>query len=1046
MGLVGWATGVDALVMLVTGQPPMMPNTAVALVLLGMAGALRGSAYWNRTHHLLAALSALTALAIGVVTILEYLLDLPLSIDQIVIRTSVGPFPGRPSPPTAIALTLLAAALLSCEWRSTKRICASEWLSLGAGLIAFTFIAAQVFGAGPLYRFSDTPVVGVAIPTALSVLLVSVGLLLEQPGSSIVRIVTSPKPGDMMLRRLAFALIAIALSLGVTGSLLVEVAGVGDAVVRGILTVGGIVSILPLFAITARRLNHAHEALERLHAQTRQLIELASDGIFIADLDGRYREVNDVGVAMLGYSREEILGKTILDLIPADDEPRLRQDRERFLHGGTAVGEWRLLKKDGTYLPVEVSAKILPDGRWQGIVRDISERRRADAALRQAQERLELALEGADLATWDWNVTTGEVVFNSRWAEMRAFRPDEIAPNVDSWSSGVHPDDWPRVQKLVTRCFEGAQRHFECEYRAFTRSGEWIWVLDRGKVFARDDQGKPTRMAGTELDVSARRRAEDALRLSEAKFSGIVSMAADAIISTDESGRITLFNAGAEKVFARSRAEVIGAPLDILMPERFRVAHAGHLHSFAAGPDGARRMGARATEIIGLRSTGEEFPADAAISSFSVGGKRVLTAVLRDITEQKLVEKEHRLLADMGAALAGGLELEAPLADIAQLLVRDLADYCIVDVVEDDGSIRRAKVVSRDAANEGVCDALSRGAFDWSALEWRQGAFVRVATPDLIDSWAQDTTDRAVFQSADFRSVITAPLCAHGKCLGALSLIAASGVAGLPNLRLVEKVAERLALFLQSSRLYVATKRATRARDDVLAVVAHDVRSPLAAVAWLAAVLKRGAEREIGEEIGLAVNRIDRLIEDLLDVTRIEGGRLTLRRARLPVDEIISDALDAHLPLASSASIELGRDAAPDLPDVWADRDRLSQVFGNLIGNALEFTKPAGRITVGATARADEVLFSVSDTGCGIPSSHLPHVFDRFWQGPGAARRGMGFGLSIVKGIVEAHGGRVAVESTVGRGTTFFFTLPAARSRASESVHLPHLSRATSRP
>ena len=130
------------------------------------------------------------------------------------------------------------------------------------------------------------------------------------------------------------------------------------------------------------------------------------------------------------------------------------------------------------------------------------------------------------------------------------------------------------------------------------------------------------------------------------------------------------------------------------------------------------------------------------------------------------------------------------------------------------------------------------------------------------------------------------------------------------------------------------------------------------------------------------------------------------------------------LRLASSASLELRLETAPGLPDIWADRDRLLQVFENLIGNAIKFTKAGGRITLGAEASTGEVVFSVSDTGSGIADSDLPHVFDRFWQASHGAHRGAGLGLAIVKGIVEAHGGRIWIRSTIGKGTTFLFTIP----------------------
>jgi PAS domain S-box-containing protein len=484
--------------------------------------------------------------------------------------------------------------------------------------------------------------------------------------------------------------------------------------------------------------------LEQERARAHALIELASDGIFVADLEGRFTEVNDAGCRLLGLSREEIFGKTIMDFILPEEKERLFSHREQFLRGGTDVGEWMLRRKDGTYLPVEVSAKILPDGRWLAIDRDISERKRTEETLRRAQERFELALKGANLGSWDWNITTGEVISNARCAEMRGFRAEELTPSADAYFASIHPDDLTAFQKALSACLAGGSE-FECEYRARTKAGDWVWVQSQGNIFAQDTQGRPTRMVGTALDITPRKRAEQVLRLSEA-----------------------------------------------------------------------------------------------------------------------------------------------------------------------------------------------------------------------------------------------------------------------------------------------AAKQATQARDDMLGVVAHDLRNPLAAIAALAAVLQKAdSEREIGDEIAYAADRMSRLIQELVDVTHLEAGTFAIRQERVPTHNVLSAVLDSQAPLASSASLTLRLDAEPDLPDLWADHDRLLQVFENLLGNAVKFTKPGGQITLGAKADADKVLFSVADTGRGIDSNHLPRLFDRFWQARDEdRRRGAGLGLPIAKGIVETHGGSIWVQSSPGQGSTFSFTIPVVAQAA----------------
>jgi signal transduction histidine kinase len=237
---------------------------------------------------------------------------------------------------------------------------------------------------------------------------------------------------------------------------------------------------------------------------------------------------------------------------------------------------------------------------------------------------------------------------------------------------------------------------------------------------------------------------------------------------------------------------------------------------------------------------------------------------------------------------------------------------------------------------------------------------------------------------------------------------------------------------IENARLYRASVHATQLREHILGVVAHDLRNPLSTIQMQASALKRpGGEPERRslkpvEVIHRAARRMNRLVQDLLDVARMEAGQLAIERAPLTAGGLILEAVDMQKPLAESADLELQVEVDPDVPEVWGDRDRLLQVFENLIGNAIKFTPAGGRITAGAASKHGDVVFQVADTGVGIAPENLPRVFDQFWQATRAGREGAGFGLAITKGIVEAHGGRIWVESTEGRGSTFSFTIPKA--------------------
>ncbi len=252
----------------------------------------------------------------------------------------------------------------------------------------------------------------------------------------------------------------------------------------------------------------------------------------------------------------------------------------------------------------------------------------------------------------------------------------------------------------------------------------------------------------------------------------------------------------------------------------------------------------------------------------------------------------------------------------------------------------------------------------------------------------------------------------------------------------LERAAHQRALSAieQQRRLVAALEEDVRSRDAVLSVVAHDLRNPLNIIALAANTLLSlpdPSARRSMERIIRSVQRADRMIADLLAINTIETGRLELDTRPTEAAELILAALESQHSLAAAASVILAADVSPDLPPLEADEDRLMDVLENLIGNALKFTSSGGSVTVGAGYRGAEIVVWVRDTGSGIATAELPHIFDRFWQAKKKERRGIGLGLSICKAIVEAHGGRIWAESSVGVGTTLFFSIPAASERAS---------------
>jgi PAS domain S-box-containing protein len=237
-----------------------------------------------------------------------------------------------------------------------------------------------------------------------------------------------------------------------------------------------------------------------------------------------------------------------------------------------------------------------------------------------------------------------------------------------------------------------------------------------------------------------------------------------------------------------------------------------------------------------------------------------------------------------------------------------------------------------------------------------------------------------------------------------------------------------------NERLLSEMERAVKQRDEMLGLVSHDLRNPANAVKMLAGAILRATQddgsalpAEVVEHASVmlqAATQMDTLIQDLLDATRLEAGRLRLAPQWMAPDEVVRAAIETLTPLAIAKSITLSRKLPPELPEVYADPVRITQVLSNLIGNAVKFTPEGGVVTVETKHDANFVVFKVRDNGAGIPADELPNVFDRFWQSRRTNRSGAGLGLSIARGIVLSHGGRIWIESNPGVETVVRFTLP----------------------
>jgi PAS domain S-box-containing protein len=420
----------------------------------------------------------------------------------------------------------------------------------------------------------------------------------------------------------------------------------------------------------------------------------------------------------------------------------------------------------------------------------------------------------------------------------------------------------------------------------------------------------------------------------------------------------------------------------------------------------------------------------------------------RDITDWALAEERLRLLAQTGQLFSESLDLHETLDNVARLAVPVLADWCVLDVTSPDGTLERRTAVHADPVLQARVEALQHCPFDLgessgspSADPAGQSLLVPELTLERIAKLGGDEAYRQALRDLAPRSLLSVPLIARDRQLGTWSFARSQGAPPYDrgDLQLAETLARRAALAIDNARLYREAEAANRSKDRFLAALSHELRTPLTPVLALVSMLQgdpglREDQRRYLTTIRRNVELEVRLIDDLLDLTRIARGRLELHSEVAEVHGLLEHALETCCTEAVGAGrLTVETDLAAPEARVWADGPRLIQVFCNLLSNAVKFTPEGGtvRVSTGIEEPGDgpgELVVEISDSGIGIEPEALPRIFDAFEQGElGNPRRlgGLGLGLAISKAVLELHGGSLTAASQGrGQGATFTARLP----------------------
>ncbi len=527
--------------------------------------------------------------------------------------------------------------------------------------------------------------------------------------------------------------------------------------------------------------------------------------------------------------------------------------------------------------------------------------------------------------------------------------------------------------------------------------------------------------------------------VSEQRFRALVLNASDLILVVD--------GAGVAQYVSPSVARMLGyRPNDLIRRKVWRYLHFEDRRRAAKLLREARLEATpqAPAEFRVRRATGDWCYLEVITSNLlqdpSVGG---IVINARDITERKRGEHALRFLAEASNQLAGSLDYQTTLQKIAQLALSTLADWCIVDIIEADQSINRLAVAAAEASKEELLHQLQqRYPPDWDSPQPAAVA-LRAGAPQLIPSFSQEALAAMCRDDEHFqliqrlapRSAMVVPLIARGNTIGVITL--ATSESGrqynVEDLMLAQELARRSAIAIDNARLYQEAKTAVEVRDQFLSIASHELKTPLTPLLIHTDALQRRARRDpttslrdmrAVQVIAEQAQRLNRLIETLLDLSRIQSGRLTIERKPMDLARLTRRIVEEMQPVLVQHTMSVSGDTSIVIN---GDALRLEQVLQNLLQNAIKYSPAGGRIIVEVGCKADQAYVAVVDEGIGIPVMAQPYLFQQFYRASNVQSEqisGFGIGLYVVHEIVALHGGQVDISSVEGKGSTFTVRLP----------------------